>query len=305
MTSLNNILRVNCKSCAKSTRHLVLHCHEHETDPEGYHMKDSWGIVRCEGCWTVYFRHKHDDFEQVREDRDGNRRHTIEITTYPRSVPFHKPLQGTYWVPNLIRKVYRQTLSAYGEKAYVLASIGFRATIEAVCNHLDVSGANLEKRIDQLFKGGYVSNADKKRLHAIRFLGNDAAHEIKEPSENDLKVALDIVEHLLNSVFILEHKAKSLQTVIEDYSEFEKLLASCTKSADPVQTVSLSALLGTSRRLVGNNVDSFEKKLIEELEAGSIKYLLLDGQSKVQGKDVQLYKIGDTSEIEDFDDIPF
>lgn len=294
-----------CKSCAKSTRHLVLFCHVHETDPEGYHERDSWGVIRCEGCWTVSFQHRNDDFEQVREDDNGNMEHTVSITSYPRAVPYHKPLQGTYWVPALIRKVYRQTLSAYGEEAYVLASIGLRATIEAVCNHLNVSGANLEKRIDQLHKGGYVSNGDKKRLHAIRFLGNDAAHEVKEPSEADLKVALDIVEHLLNSVFILEHKARSLQTVIEEYPEFEKLIAACAKRADPTKSLSIGALLGTSRRLVGNNLDAFEKILIDGITSGSIIFLLLDGQQKINGKDVQVYKIGDTSKIEDYDDIPF
>jgi hypothetical protein len=139
----------------------------------------------------------------------------------------HRALNGAHWIPKLIRKIYRQTLSAYSDTAYVLASIGLRATIEGVCNHLEISGNSLEKRIDQLFKGGYVSNADKKRLHAIRFLGNDAAHEVKEPKESELRVALEIVEHLLNSVFILEKKAKSLETIIESYEEFLRLIASC------------------------------------------------------------------------------
>jgi hypothetical protein len=301
----NEIIHSQCRSCAKSTRHLVLFCHVHETDPEYYHEKDSWGVIRCEGCWTVSFQYRNDDFEQVYEDSEGNIEHVVVINSYPRGVPDHKPLGGTYWLPELIRKVYKQTLSAYGEKAYVLASIGLRATIEAVCNHLKVSGTNLEKRIDQLFKGGHVSNGDKKRLHAIRFLGNDAAHEVKEPSASDLKVALDIVEHLLNSVFILEHNARSLKTVIEEYPEFEKLIGICAKSADATQALSIGALLGTNRRLVGNNIDIFEKTLIDGIKAGSVGFLLLDGQQKINGKDVQFYKIGDTSQIIDFDDIPF
>jgi len=214
---------------------------------------------------------------------------------------------GIFWVPNLIAKVYRQTLSAYGEKAHVLASIGLRATIEAVCNHLKISGATLEKRIDQLFKGGYVSNEDKKRLHAIRFLGNDAAHEVKEPSEADLRVALEIVEHLLNSVFILARKAKSLQTVIESYEEFEQLIGQCAKAADPLQTLSLGALLGTNRRFVGNNLDAFEVQLKDAINTGKVTFLTLGQENKVAGKDVQFYGIGDTSKIkkEIDEDFPF
>jgi hypothetical protein len=215
------LIRTYCRSCFKSTRHDVLFSHEEESDPEGYHEVDSWQVVRCRGCETMGFRHQNDDFEQVVEEEDGTVGHVSTIVTYPKVFRNHRQLTGLWWLPNLIKKIYRQTLSAYGESAYVLASIGLRATIEAVCTHLTISGATLEKRIDQLFKGGYVSNADKRRLHAIRFLGNDAAHEVKEPSERDLRVALEIVEHLLNSVFILENKAKSLKTVIENYNEFK------------------------------------------------------------------------------------
>lgn len=297
MAEVEEVIYCNCRTCGRRTRHEILCSHAEETNPEGYHERDAWEVIRCLGCWTIGFRHCNDDFEQVWEDAHGDVQHTVSITTYPRVVRNHKGLAGVQWLPELIQKVYKQTLSAYGETAYVLAGIGLRATIEAVCNHLEISGTTLERRIDQLFKGGYVSNADKKRLHAIRFLGNDAAHEIKEPKEADLRVTLDIVEHLLNTVFILERKARSLQTVIESYEEFEQLTAKCVVDADPSQTLSLSALLHGRRRLVGNNLDAFESQLKANIAEGKIVYLVLAQQEKVNGKDVQLYTIGDISNI--------
>jgi len=307
MASNSEIIYSDCRACCRPTRHDILWGHEQYDDPEDYHESYQWQVVQCRGCNTVGFRLQNDDYEQISVDADGDVHHTITITTFPRVLSNHVGLSGIYWVPSLIAKVYRQTLSAYGEKAYVLASIGLRATIEAVCNHLKISGANLEKRIDQLFKGGYVSNEDKKRLHAIRFLGNDAAHEVKEPTEADLRVALEIVEHLLNSVFILTRKAKSLQTIIESYNEFEILVAKCSKGADATQTLSLGALLGNNRRFVGNNLDVFEAQLKSEISAGKIPFLTIAQVNKIAGKDVQLYGIGDTSKIKEaFDeDFPF
>jgi len=298
----------DCRVCCRSTRHDVLCFYEEQPRSEYYNETYLWQVVQCRGCDTVGFRLQNDDYEQISVDPDGDAHHTIHISNYPRVLRDHVGLSdGIFWVPNLIAKVYRQTLSAYGEKAYVLASIGLRATIEAVCNHLKISGATLEKRIDQLFKGGYVSNEDKKRLHAIRFLGNDAAHEVKEPSEADLRVALEIVEHLLNSVFILARKAKSLQTVIESYEEFEQLIGQCAKAADPLQTLSLGALLGSNRRFVGNNLDAFEVQLKDAITTGKVTFLTLGQENKVAGKDVQFYGIGDTSKIkkEIDEDLPF
>jgi hypothetical protein len=204
--------------------------HEDETDPEGYHEKYTWQVIRCLGCHTFGFSRRYDDFESIEWDHDGEATHQVSVTLFPSVLSEHRPLTETYYLPPLIQTVYKQTLHALADHSYVLASIGLRACIEAVCNQLDVSGSGLEKRIDQLFKAGHVSSGDKRRLHAIRFLGNDAAHEIKEPKESDIRIALDIVEHLLNSVFILEKKAKSLDTVAEDYQDFIKLLSVSAKA---------------------------------------------------------------------------
>lgn len=295
----------DCRSCGRSTRHEILYQHEEESDPEGYHEKETWQVVRCLGCTTTGFRHRHDDFEQVWEDHEGEVHHSIEISVFPRVIRNHKKL-SLFHVPSVIKRAYTQTLSAYSEKAFVLASIGLRATIEAVCNQLNLSANSLERRIEQLYKGGYVSNGDKKLLHAIRFLGNDAAHEIKEPKEAELRVALEIIEHLLNSVFILEKKAKSLETVIETYEEFLPVVATCAKAYKGDQAVSLTSLLGRQRRLVGQNLDAFETKLKGDISSGRIEYLVLANEQKVGGKDIQLYTIGDTSEVDAVDDaFPF
>jgi hypothetical protein len=298
-------LWADCRSCGRSTLHGVLAQHEKESDPEIWHEKDTWQLISCLGCTTVGFRHRHDEFELAWEDHDGEIHHEFEISVYPRGIKNHKKLD-LQELPNLIHRIYQQTLSAYSEKALILAGIGLRATVEAVCNQLKISGSSLEKRIDQLHKGGYVSNGDKKRLHAIRFLGNDAAHDIKEPKESELRIALAIIEHLLNSVFILESKAKALETVIETYEEFLPAVAMCAKQHSGDQAVSLPTLLDRKRRLIGQNLDIFESKLKADILSGEIPYLTLTQEQQVGGKSVQFYLVGDTSDIKYFDDdIPF
>ncbi|WP_140386550.1 DUF4145 domain-containing protein, partial [Vibrio parahaemolyticus] len=70
------------------------------------------------------------------------------------------------------------------DEAYTLAGIGFRATIEAVCNDQSIQGKELSTRINNLASNGLISKKDSTRLHSIRFLGNDAAHDIKVPKKD-------------------------------------------------------------------------------------------------------------------------
>jgi Domain of unknown function (DUF4145) len=301
--NLSNILKSDCRSCSTKTRHEVLHEVVQETNEEWCHEADTWQLVRCLGCHTISFRHRKDDFDDYEEDHEGTVRHVIDINVYPSVVANHRGLQATYYLPPLIRKVYGQTVKALSERATVLASIGLRACIEAVCNDLKLSGANLDKRIDQLYKAGHVSNGDKKRLHAIRFLGNDAVHEIKEPQSSELRIALEIVEHLLNTVYILERKARNLETVIETYPDFLKLLRSCVEKHIGENAVNLSGLLGRQRRLVGQSIDVYEAQLKNEITKGTVDFLKMGQLQIVAGKEIQLYELIKAAIVED--ELPF
>lgn len=285
------IQKTNCRACAKQTRHEVMHELVVETQEIFQNEKNTWQIIRCMGCHTISFRHQNEDYDDVEEQIDGSITHAISAKTYPRSIANHKGLQATYYLPALIKKIYEQTLKALGEQALVLASIGLRACIEATCNELKLSAASLEKRIDQLYKAGHVSNADKKRLHAIRFLGNDAAHEIKEPNQSDIRVALEIVEHLLNTVFILEQKASRLDLATETYDEFITLLEHCARRYESQNSISLAGLLGNHKRRVGSQIDLFETQIKEDIASSKLRFLTMGAVQNIAGKDVQLYEI--------------
>lgn len=301
--SKQEIVQADCKKCARRTRHEVLSQHYVASDPDEYPDAETWQIIRCLGCYNVGFRYQYDDFVDIEEVDEGVYQHSTTVATFPRTISNHKELDSTFHLPEVIRKVYKQTISACSDEAYILASVGLRATIEATCNHLGISGNSLERRIDLLFKAGHVSNGDKRRLHAIRFLGNDAAHEILEPKRSELIVALEIVEHLLKSVFILEKKAKRLETVVETYDEFLKVLEASVKGQKPEELMAIANILGRKRRLVAQNLGAFEAKLADDLKSDKVGWLKLDRTEKIDGRDIQLYLIPDLGQGDpDIDD---
>lgn len=299
----DEIIRVSCRSCARGTRHRVLYELKDRVRSDIFHDVYTWQVVRCLGCDTMGFRHQHDDFDSVKELADGSTTHSTTSKRYPLALNGRQALGIPFFsAPRLIRQVYQQTISAYAGDSPILAGIGLRATIEAVCNEQKISGNSLEKRIDQLYKTGLISNGDKRRLHAIRFLGNDAAHEIREPKEDELRVALDIVDHLINSVYILEYRAKKMDLPVETFEEFITLLESCAKASESEQPQSLASILGRHKRRVGAELPSFDTTLAKAINLGTIKFLEFSSEEMVEGKPVQLYRI---VKDEFADDIPF
>lgn len=308
LIEVGSVLRSDCRECNSNTRHEVMGVATDKIEEWHTNELDSWCVVRCLGCHTYSFQHKHEDFDQLEEDFEGELRHEVIINVYPSVIKNHRPLTSTHFLPRLINNIYRQTLKALSQNANTLGSIGLRACIEAVCNHLEISGTNLQKRIDSLFKAGHVSNGDKKRLHAIRFLGNDAAHEIKQPSVADIRVALEIVEHLLNAVFILESRAKGLETTVETYSEFMTLLELCAGKHKSGLATNLIGLLGRQKRLVAVNLEATEAQLIDEIDNGRVPFLTKASVQTENGKTIQLYDIvvDYFKKDDEFpDDIPF
>ena len=57
---------------------------------------------------------------------------------------------------------------------------------------------------------GVLTKDGAEILHSLRILGNIAAHEVTPHSDDQLAVAMNVVEHLLNGVYILPKAASHL-----------------------------------------------------------------------------------------------
>lgn len=97
--------------------------------------------------------------------------------------------------------------------------------IEAICIDQSIPGRNLEVKINNLVKHKLITEKDAYRLHSIRFLGNDSVHEMDVPKKFKITIALNIIESLINSLYIIDIRAKEhLDTIIANYDEFKDLL---------------------------------------------------------------------------------
>ena len=58
---------------------------------------------------------------------------------------------------------------------------------------------------------GFITKHQEAILHELRFLGNDVLHELQMPSKKDIDAALDILEHIVVSLYEISEKAETLK----------------------------------------------------------------------------------------------
>lgn len=282
MAAKNQIMTWSyCVSCERETKHDNEGNHLYRSEPD---YEYSYGIehliLKCRGCETVSFRRVEYDYEAAYPNEHEEWIIPEQSETFPGP---NKSKLSTIHLPEIVANIFKETCQAFSAGSWTLAGIGFRATIEAICNDLNITGKELSTRITGLASQGYISKKDSTRLHSIRFMGNDAAHDIKKPTVANLEAALTITEHLLTTVYILDKEsAGKLEALIEDYQNFEKLLNRKLLALQPGDEVPLVKILGKDTRLISGSVKQITNELhkriankeYEKLKLGKIqKYL--------------------------------
>lgn len=266
-------IRSHCRYCGHETNHSVLSEHN-ESSREEYSFDRAYQIVECLGCDSKSFRDVFEEVEHAYQIAEGEWEVPTTVDVYPRFIKGHRSLNGDYYIPSLVRRIYQEVLLAFQEDALILAGLGLRGTVEAVCNDLEVSSRNLEVRISKLATAGYISRKDAERLHGIRFMGNDAAHDIKRPKTEQLNVALRIVEHLLSSVYILEEEVQgNIETLITEFDEFKELLDKKLGEFTLGDELPIVAILGRDIRRVKDSLATVESILLSKIASGEIDTL--------------------------------
>ncbi|MEZ8408738.1 DUF4145 domain-containing protein [Vibrio splendidus] len=280
-------VKSHCRQCSNETNHVVL-AEKIESSQEDYAYSHTYQITQCLGCDTKSFREIFEEIEHAYQISEDEWEVPTSITVYPNFIKGHRALDGEYYLPSLVGRIYKEVLLAVQEDALILAGLGLRGTVEAVCNDLNVTGRNLEVRISKLATGGFISRKDADRLHGIRFMGNDAAHEVRKPKQEQLSVALKIVEHLLSSVYILEEEVEGkLEVTINEFTKFEELLTSKLKQFTSGDELPIAALLGRDIRRVKESLVTLESDLVDKIKNGEYKNLTagkLDNYQKSKNK---------------------
>lgn len=153
---------IPCGQCHAETKHKVLlsadiNGSENWGQDHTYWWADQYQIVQCLGCETISFRKCLENSEDEDCDEIGNPIPAQKVEVYPSRVAGRHQLSETDWLPFDVARIYNETHSALCSKMPILAGIGIRAVIEAICKEKAVAGKNLEEKIDNLVSMGVLT----------------------------------------------------------------------------------------------------------------------------------------------------
>lgn len=203
---------VPCAKCSVPTRHDVAFSVDYSwrTVPDDIQGYEYHQIVRCRGCDSRSFRVISSNSEDIYQEADGSIGYFENVQVYPPRAAGRPELRDTHFLPYEVRHIYEETYTALSSELSILAAIGIRTLVEAVCVEKHAHGRNMYTKINHLVGSGVLTQDGADILHQVRSMGNDAAHEVKRHDLETLGTAFDVAENLLQNVYILPEKAARL-----------------------------------------------------------------------------------------------
>lgn len=203
--------RISCTMCNNETAHRVVVSVEREGGDRDYRYAEWYEVVQCKGCGSLSFRkNQHNSEDWTVDDESGQGILDDHIEVYPPRAVGRRELADAHFVPYEVHRIYSETHRALCSDLRILAGIGIRIIVEAVCQDRQASGRTLGDKITDLVRLGVLTEDGARILHNLRSLGNAAAHEVKPHSLVTLNLAFDVIDHLLLGVYIIPAKAGSL-----------------------------------------------------------------------------------------------
>jgi hypothetical protein len=202
--------RVHCNRCLQETNHKVLFSHERseedeiDGEPVGITFTDSYSLLECLGCGDLTFRWK-----QTSSAFEGEQTALFPPRT-SRSIPKWE-LQLPLEIQELLREVYN-ALHVDGRR---LAMMGARTIVERTM--ILKTGNDLgtfEKNLCDFQDAGFLSKRNREFLQTALEVGHAAAHRAHSAEPDVINTVMDIIENLLQAVFVLGDEAQRIRTRI-------------------------------------------------------------------------------------------
>lgn len=211
-----------CRRCKSDTNHTKLYTKEEHkeyssVDGEIVEVKsdgevwqhNTYMLLECNGCDTITYRIDYAFSEDI--DRSGSP--IIDTSYYPNITKFSLDCTLSKYIPTDIKKIYYETIDNYNNENYILCTAGIRATLEAITlaqniiikdkNGKIIKQPNLHKKLINMKDNEVLSKRHYDSLNRLKILGNKALHEIKQPSGEELRNAIKIIEHTLFNLYEL------------------------------------------------------------------------------------------------------
>lgn len=228
-----------------------------------------------------------DEYMQCNEY--GEMESVPEYISYPIRQGLISPL-SSWDIPPVISRIYNESVNALNENCDILAAIGFRTTVEAICNEKGITSGKLVTKINKLKDKGIITKADCERLHQARFMGNDSTHEMIAPERSHLLLVLEVINNILNNLYIIDKKCReTFEYRFKDQADFLQILNEGVNRCNTGDTYTLYGFLPNDRKYRKKDIDQYEAELIVLIDNN--QYTTLSKCPAVEGRRQMFVKV--------------
>lgn len=206
------IIQAPCNDCGRKTDHEVLKTHAKTfcDDEEGQEWRrTSYRMIECRGCHFISLERSITSFE----DQQGD---VPQTEYFPPPISRRKPswigelamnIPVELDLPDLLTEIY----SALHANNRRLATMGARALLDMVITDKVKDVGRFDQKLDALEKGAFISKKQREFLEAALEAGNAASHRGHCPTAKQLDQVMDIVESILQQIYVLPNAASELK----------------------------------------------------------------------------------------------
>ncbi|MEA5479953.1 DUF4145 domain-containing protein [Pseudanabaena galeata UHCC 0370] len=115
--------------------------------------------------------------------------------------------------------IYDEIIHSFNSELQILTSIGLRALLEGICvdqGITDKDARGLKGKLQELDKRKHLPSSIISGLDSFKYIGDNAAHRLERTKMEDLRLAIEVMEDLLNFLYSLDAKANYLFRTLND-----------------------------------------------------------------------------------------
>ena len=216
----DELRKAQCSVCSGLRNCDILGHHPESGSDSFTSWNQDWFILKCRGCDHVFcqtsssnsedYDYSHDEYgeEQIVHDE--------VIHYWPALLKRPSPL----WLANFnamgadrgaLNDALSELYGALENDLNTLAAIGIRTCFDIASEMLGAD-ANLTfaKKLDALVASGHIGVVDRDRLETLVEAGSASAHRGWKPTQDDISVMADLLEHFIHKAFVGPEESKKL-----------------------------------------------------------------------------------------------
>jgi len=114
-------------------------------------------------------------------------------------------------LPEEIQKLMWEVQFAIKKELSALPSMGLRSVIDCTCNKLIGDKGRFSEKLQALVDKGFITSNNRQIIQNALEVGHASVHRGHFPRSDELKLTLDIVQHMLKEVFVLCKASEGLR----------------------------------------------------------------------------------------------